>query len=472
MRGDAFGGGEEPRSLKPSAGQSPPLRIEKLVYGGDGLAHAADGAAHLLPHVLLGELVEVLPELPVSDGEPAVAERSPVRGLVSILERSGDRVEPGCVHFGVCGGCQYQMASYPAQLRTKGQILRELLDRAGLVDLPAAQTWASPEAYGYRNRIRLRVREVGGALRLGYNLRGSREFLPIRMCPIAAPVLWDVATALEGLAGEQREAARWLAAAAEVEIFCTADEARVQVNLLCAGQPPRDAAFARYAEALAELCPALSGMGAARLDARSGRALAVLAGWGSPGLLYPVLAESYWVTRGGFFQVNRFLLPRLVELVCGDPVCGNQSGAVAWDLFAGVGLFSRVLARRFAAVTAVEAHAVSCGDLRAALAKLGPAHRAVEATAVDFLRRAMLQRERPDLIVLDPPRAGAGEEACVLMARLGPRQIVYLSCDPTTLARDLAVLTRSGYRVAALHLIDLFPQTYHLETLAVLDRTA
>ena len=467
MRGDACEGGKVPLSVEPSPRENTSLRIEKLVYGGDGLAHASDGAAHLVPHVLPGELVEVRPELPVADGALAVAEGSHIRSLIGVLERSGDRVEPNCVHFGACGGCQYQMASYPAQLRAKSEILRELLDRAGLVDLPAAQTWGSPEAYGYRNRIRLRVREMDGALRLGYNLRGSREFLPIRMCPIAAPGLWAVAAALERLAGEQREAARWLAAAAEVEIFCTADEGRVQVNLLCAGQPPRDAAFARFAEALAELCPALSGMGAARLDARSGRALAVLAGWGSPGLLYPVLAESHWVTRGGFFQVNRFLLPQLVELVCAD-----RSGAVAWDLFAGVGLFSRVLARRFAAVTAVESHAVSCGDLRAALAKLGPAHRAVEATAVDFLRRAMLQRERPELIVLDPPRAGAGEEACVLMARLGPRQIVYLSCDPTTLARDLAVFTRSGYRVAALHLIDLFPQTYHLETLAVLDRTA
>jgi 23S rRNA (uracil1939-C5)-methyltransferase len=151
-------------------------------------------------------------------------------------------------------------------------------------------------------------------------------------------------------------------------------------------------------------------------------------------------------------------------------MCGDRSGALAWDLFAGVGLFSRMLARRFDAVTGVEASPVASADLLRALAKLGPQHRAVQSTTVDFLRRAVLERDRPDLIVLDPPRAGAGEEVCRLLARLAPRHIVYLSCDPTTLARDLAVLTASGYTVSELHLIDLFPQTYHLETLAVLQR--
>ena len=118
---------------------------------------------------------------------------------MQVLEASGDRVKPGCVHFGECGGCHYQHAKYEAQLALKTGILRETLERAGLAELPEVQVHAG-EPWGYRNRIRLRVAEVEGALRVGYLRRGSNEFLPVRMCPIAAPVLWRAATALLKLA--------------------------------------------------------------------------------------------------------------------------------------------------------------------------------------------------------------------------------------------------------------------------------
>lgn len=118
---------------------------------------------------------------------------------------------------------------------------------------------------------------------------------------------------------------------------------------------------------------------------------------------------------------------------------------------------------------AVEANATATGDLRAALAKLGPTHNAVQATTLDFLRGASVQRERPELIVLDPPRAGAGVEACELLLRVAATQVVYVSCDPTTLARDLAAL-QPRYRITSLHMVDLFPQTDHLETVCILER--
>jgi 23S rRNA (uracil1939-C5)-methyltransferase len=157
-----------------------------------------------------------------------------------------------------------------------------------------------------------------------------------------------------------------------------------------------------------------------------------------------------------------------VKLVCE----GNgraRSGAVAWDLYAGVGLFSRVLAHAFERVVAVEANVAAAMDNRTAMRKLGPAHDVVNATTLDFLRGAVLQRERPELIVLDPPRAGADIEVCELLVRIGPQQMVYVSCDPTTLARDLQILA-AGYRVTRLDLVDLFPQTFHMETIVVLER--
>jgi len=154
-----------------------------------------------------------------------------------------------------------------------------------------------------------------------------------------------------------------------------------------------------------------------------------------------------------------------------DMVCNRRSGELAWDLFAGVGLFSRLLARSFSQITAVEANPTAASDLRAALGKLGAQHTAVEATTLDFLRSAVLQRDRPELIVLDPPRAGAGAEACSLLERLAPNTMVYVSCDPTTLARDLRTL-QPHYRIAELHLVDLFPQTSHVETVVVLQRNS
>ena len=449
--------------MSAAAGISEPLRIEKTIYGGDGLAHTAAGQAVLVPFALAGELV--------ARDEPGStpSEAGPRQGAnVRVLEPSPARVAPRCLHFGVCGGCQYQMADYPAQLAMKQAVFREIFSRAGLSppeELPV-KSWASQEPYGYRNRIRLRVRREQGELQMGYNVRGRSEFLPVKMCPIAAPLLWRAAEALSAAHLRSRDVVRAFETVAEVELSCDGEEDRLQINLLCSGKQviePRG--FAAAMKAVQALCPELAGAGVTRLDPRSGRALESLAAWGATGLSYRVGEETYWITRGGFFQVNRFLLPTLVDLVC-----GRRSGGLAWDLFAGVGLFARMLARGFGAVTAVEANPIACADIGRTLSRLGPQHRAVNATTLDFLRGAVLQRERPELIVLDPPRAGAGEEACRLLAQLGPAEIVYLSCDPTTLARDLEVLTGSGYCLKTVHLIDLFPQTYHLETLAVLGR--
>ena len=436
-------------------------RIERPVYGGDNLAKNAEGEDIFVPFALPGEWVRTAPSAPG-------LERSV--SLPHILESSPDRVDPRCIHFGRCGGCQYQMAAYPAQLAMKETILRETLERAKIPDLPELQRWPSPQPYGYRNRIRLRVRTVDGELRVGYSTRGGNEFLPISMCPIAAPLLWRAVEALLTVAKTQRELGRLLESASETECFCNGDETTLQITLLYAGKASAEPkAFARAMEAVQAVCPELRSAAATRIDPRSGRPLELLASWGAAGLAYPVADETYWISRGAFFQVNRYLLPQLRDLVCQDR-SPNENHHLAWDLFAGVGLFSRVLAQRFKAVTAVEANSAAAADLSRALYKLGPQHRAVEATTVDFLRRAVVDRERPELIVLDPPRAGAGEEVCRLLARIAPRQIVYLSCDPTTLARDLALLTRSGYCLTELHLIDLFPQTYHLETLTVLRR--
>jgi 23S rRNA (uracil1939-C5)-methyltransferase len=174
---------------------------------------------------------------------------------------------------------------------------------------------------------------------------------------------------------------------------------------------------------------------------------------------------TYWVPRGAFFQVNRFLLPDLLALVCQDPATAGRE--LAWDLYAGVGLFTTVLARSFARVTAVEIAEPSFTAL--ASSKL-PNRHAVKDTTLAFLRAAAVGRDRPNLIVLDPPRTGAGPEVCSLLGRIAAPALVYVSCSPETLSADLVTLVSSGYTIAELHLFDLFPQTTHIETVAVLVR--
>jgi 23S rRNA (uracil1939-C5)-methyltransferase len=342
--------------------------------------------------------------------------------------------------------------------------LGETLRDVGLEDLPEIDVH-SGEPWAYRNRIRLRLQHNGNERFIGYNRADSTEFLGITTCPIAAPVLWTAADAMLAAAARDPDAAAWFDAAAQVELFCNDDLTRVQLTLLC---PKKNALQpATFIRAVAALnLPQLAGAAAVQVEARTGRPLRTLAETGASGLSYRVGGENYWVSRGSFFQVNRFLLQTLVDLVT-----KHRSGELAWDLFAGVGLFSRVLARSFARITAVEVNPSAVSDLRAALGKLGARHTSVEAATLDFLRLAVLQRERPELIVLDPPRAGAGTEACALIQRLAPRSIVYVSCDPVTLARDLRTL-QPHYRIAELHLVDLFPQTSHVETVVELQRNS
>ncbi len=179
-------------------------------------------------------------------------------------------------------------------------------------------------------------------------------------------------------------------------------------------------------------------------------------------LLYRAAGFDYRVDHGAFFQVNRWLIDKMVERA----LAGRQ-GKLAWDLFAGVGLFARQLANNFDKVVAVESAPMSTEALAANLA--GSTGEAVAASTLDFLR-ANAQGPRPDFIVVDPPRTGLGEEINALLNVIGAPAIAYVSCDPATLARDLRALIAGGYALESVTMTDLFPQTFHLETIVSLRR--
>jgi 23S rRNA (uracil1939-C5)-methyltransferase len=338
----------------------------------------------------------------------------------------------------------------------KVAILGELLGRAGLGDLPEI-TAVSGDPLGYRNRIRLHLDRATSAL--CYKERGAHRNLPVSECPIAAP-------SLEQALGDFRVVARAMnlgERSTEVEFFTNHDSSELLLSLWSA-RPATEAELRNIAEALpgltgAAVFTARPARGRQRQEEEDATAAGPIAAWGAPSLTYAAAGERYRVSAGAFFQGNRFLVDTLVALAT-----SRAQGRLAWDLYAGVGLFSKVLARSFEQVIAVEGAGPSSADLRANL----PAHRTVQSGIAEFLRKPV--RERPDFVLVDPPRAGMGAEITSLLSRIGPPLITYVSCDPATLARDLAALVSSGYRIRTLHMVDLFPQTYHLETVAHLGR--
>jgi 23S rRNA (uracil1939-C5)-methyltransferase len=189
---------------------------------------------------------------------------------------------------------------------------------------------------------------------------------------------------------------------------------------------------------------------------------AILARAGCEALRYRVGNLDYTVPAGAFFQVNRWLLESFRDLVI-----GQERGKLAWDLFAGVGFFARALESQFEHVAAVEGADASFASLAAALDQ--PNSQAVHSSTLAFLENNRLLREpRPDFIVLDPPRAGLDAKTCSLLAAIHAPRMTYVSCDPITLARDLKLLTAERFQIASIHLVDLFPQTFHCESVVKL----
>jgi 23S rRNA (uracil1939-C5)-methyltransferase len=423
------------------------LHIEKSVYGGSGLARA-DGKAIFIPFTLPGEEVEA--DVVSDKGGFATAE------LQSVVEPSSARTHPPCPYFGRCGGCHYQHAHYAAQVEIKLAILRESLERARIKDIPAVIP-ITAEPLGYRNRIRLHIQENPFAL--CYKFRKSHTNLPIATCPIAAPALQRAIEILN------HEGAHLGLAplVTELELFTAPDESSLLVSMWT-NHPASSAKpfLDKVSPQLRHILPEVHGIGLFATE-RNRTTNRLLARSGEEFLVYPVSAHSYRVGVGSFFQVNQFLIEPLVHLVT-----DGEQGALAWDLYAGVGLFSLPLAAQFAEVTAVESSPSAVRDLRENLR--GTQHRIVAADTAAFLRQAVQQRyPRPDLIVLDPPRAGLDKEVSTALGKILPRKITYVSCDPSTLSRDLAVLVKSGYRLRNIHLLDLFPQTYHLESVTHLS---
>lgn len=432
------------------------LTIEKLIYGGDGLSRLpADehgrGKAVFVPFVLEGEKVEAR----VVEEKPGFARAR----AEEILSASPHRVEPGCPYFLRCGGCHYQHTSYEHQLEIKAGILKENLARLAKIELQTPlQVHASPP-WNYRNRTRMQVRS-GDEFTLGYYQHGSHVVLAVEECPISSSLInraiagvWKVGRA-EKVPAEVRE----------IEFFANAADTELLVEIYFQRDGLTERGFKTAAEALQGEMPEITGVaGFAASSSVHATSMPERPEFvdGRKEVVYETKQAPYRVSAGAFFQTHRHLVDELVNIVT-----SGASGGTALDLYAGVGLFAAVLKRNFERVIAVESSPLSFSDLQynsAANVK------AVQATSEQYLERVG-RKKKPEFVVVDPPRGGLGRKVAQKLGELGPPEVRYVSCDPATLARDVAVLKAAGYRIEEAHIVDLFPQTFHIESVLQLRK--
>jgi 23S rRNA (uracil1939-C5)-methyltransferase len=406
------------------------ITIEALARSGEGLARVG-GRTVLVPGTLPGERVRV--RLPVASGTAA---------LLAVESASPLRRVPPCAIVEQCGGCTWQHV--PAELQRESRL--EHLRRA----LPphargmAVECVPAPEAYGYRTRARLAWSTRRGRIELGFRARASHEVVDVARCVVLAP-------ALEAALGPLREALASLGPRGEVGI-ALGDGARPVANLRPEAMP--DAAGYAVPEALV----ARGFVGAALWP--PGASAATVAGDPRP-VVRGGDGRPLWLAPEGFAQANEALNANLAARVAAD---ARPAGAVVLELYAGAGNFTVLLAREAKRVVAVEADRPASTALAANLAARGLEN--VTVVTEDAARVAA--ERRADVVVLDPPRTGA-RETCEALARRPPARLVYVSCDPPTLGRDLATLDPS-MELVSLAAFEMFPQTPHLEVVAALRR--
>lgn len=426
------------------------VTVESLAYGGAGVARS-EGLVLFVPYGLPGDEVEV--EVVEKKRDYGTAQ------ITELLNPSPHRRAPPCPAFGTCGGCQWLHLTYDEQLRAKAQILRETLARlGGLPDVPIAPPIPSPRELHYRTRVQLKVRATGRGYQMGFYAAGSHTLVPLEGCPLAdetVNALW--AQLRQCLNAEERHAI------GEIELAYSPDERRAVALILPGGggHPITRPLLQRCLERVPVLKGVLGGQ-------RGG-------GWlteGDPTLTYtvdvPGATYRCRAQAASFFQVNLHLNPSLAESVLAS--AGLQGGERVLDLYCGVGNLSLPLAAKAGSLLGVDVSREAIQDAQANAREHG-------LTACEFWRAevgpalAQLQREgeRFDVVVLDPPREGA-RGLMEPLARLDPARVVYVSCNPTTLARDLKALVKGGYRVTGVQALDFFPQTFHLECVAALER--
>jgi 23S rRNA (uracil1939-C5)-methyltransferase len=402
----------------------PIVTLDKLTYGGDALGRLDDGRAVFVPFGLPGERVRI---------RLVHEKKNFARGeLLEVLEPSPQRIKARCVHFGECGGCHYQHLPYEAQLKAKTETLRDQLQRIGKIENPPVQPMIGcPTPWNYRNHVQFHLTDSG---KLGYVRADGHTLLPITECHLPNEIIDGVWPQLEFDADTPIDRVS-LRTGADDDLMLILESDELEAPEL-------------------ELEAGISVVHLTEEDAL------VMAG--EDHLIMQVLERAFYVSAGSFFQVNTVMAEKMVAHLLEKLTLPARS---ILEVYCGVGLFSAFLAPKCERLIGIEASPSACEDFTVNLDEFNNVE-LYEGAAEDVIPH--LETE-PDIVLVDPPRAGLDKYALDGIKQLAPEVIAYVSCDPSTLARDAARLIADGYRLVDVAPFDMFPQTYHIESISLFE---
>ncbi len=402
------------------------FEVGNAVYGGNFVGRTAEGKTVFVPYVLPGERVQVC----ITEDKKNFARGS----LQKVIKPAQERIDARCPHFGVCGGCHYQHIPYTRQLELKRAVVLDQFTRIGKFPSPVIRdVIPSPNEWNYRNTVQFHISENG---KLGFQKAASTDTLEITECHLPETVLMDLWQHLDfdAQAGIERVSMR---ADADGEVLLgleSTDEEPPDFNL----DFPLSVVL-------------LGKEGDLTLS-------------GEPSSRFIVRGQEFVVSARSFFQVNLKQAEAMVDHVLRLVNWGQKQ--IVFDLYCGAGLFSRFIAPLVKEMIGIELSESACNDF---------------ATNLDSFENTSLYmgaaeqilpqlKVKPDAVIADPPRAGLAPRVIDALVKSGAKEIVYVSCDPTTLARDCRALVDGGFKLADIQPFDLFPQTYHIETVCLLER--
>lgn len=435
------------------ATQTEEIQIDKLVYGGDGLGRLPEGEVFFVPWSAPGDraLIERLP-----------GTQKPSRGRIeTLINPSPDRTEARCSVFGACGGCQWQHMTPAAQRTWKRNIVVESLQRIGKIENPPVlEVLGSDEAsWRYRNRVQWEIEPEGDTLdtphhKLGYYQAQSHDVVEFDVCHIIPAPLNQIASWLrEALKSQSKLASGVL----RIEAFIN-QTGQVLITLEADANPDLQT-LARNLQAAFPQVLGVVHMQQHRQQAR----YQTLAGQNS--LNETLGGQSYRISAGSFFQTNTPAAEKILETL--DAWLQPETASLL-DLYAGVGVFSIHLNRRIRRILAIESSLTAMQDAQHNLQAVGAHHIALKTGDARRILKSL--NEKFDAAIVDPPRSGCQPEVLHWLNQHIRKQLLYVSCNPTTLARDLKTLIEVGWKLEQVQPIDMFPQTYHIETVVSLRR--
>ena len=418
------------------------VKIESMAFGGYGVARV-DGKVLFIPYAVTGDevWVEVTEE----------KKRYSIGRLVRIVEPSPWRVEPPCPYFGLCGGCHWQHIRYAIQGELKKEVLKEIMGRlGGWQEIPPISVVPSADPFGYRARVQLK--SGGGSL--GFYQERSHRIIDIEGCPVSHPLINETIQTL-------RKEKTLFEEFGEIEINISPEEKK---GILILPSYPRYRRMEERLKTFLQVDPIIKGF------ALKGKKKWL--SFGNPHLNFALSLKNLKrkeplrlrTSPESFFQVNLNQNQKLIDTVVA--FSGGGENEKVLDLYAGVGNLTLPLAIHAGEVWGIEENRAAVEDAKFNAERNGIRNaRFIEGKVEEVLKD--WKTGRPDQMILDPPRAGC-KKVVDQMVRLGPEKIVYVSCEPTTLSRDLRLFCERGYSLQKLCLIDMFPQTYHMEVVALL----